>query len=52
MTPNIGKPIRITYVVIGVILLASPLLVTLQPWMRIGALILGALSILGGATGK
>ena len=52
MTPNIGKPLRITYVAFGAMLLICPLLVTLQPWMRIGTLILGILSVIGGVTGK
>lgn len=52
MIPNIGKPLRITYVTFGVILLICWLLVPLQLWMRIGALVLGILSIIGGATGR
>ncbi len=52
MTPNIGKPLRITYVTFGIALLFCWLFVPLPPWMRIGALIFGVLSVIGGLTGK
>lgn len=51
MTPNLGKPLRLLYVAFGVTLLILPLFMTFQPWMRIGVIILGILSILGGASG-
>lgn len=52
MTPNLGKPLRILYVAFGTVLLLLALLMSLQPWIRIGAAVLGVLSIIGGATGK
>ena len=51
MSPNIGKPLRIAYVALGLILLISPLVITLKPWIRIVAPILGILTIMGGVTG-
>jgi hypothetical protein len=51
MTPNLPKPMRIAYFAIGVILVISPLLLNLHPWIRVGAPIMGVLAILNAATG-
>ena len=51
MTPNMGKLQRITYVVLGVLLLLVPLIGTLDLWIRVAAPILGLSSIIAGGTG-
>ena len=51
MTPNLPKPFRIAYVVIGIVLLAVPLLSSLDAWIRIGAPIVGLMAVVTGATG-
>lgn len=51
MTPNLPKPMRIAYFAMGVILVISPLLLNLHPWIRVGAPIMGVLAILNAATG-
>jgi hypothetical protein len=52
MEANISKPLRITYVAIGVIMVIVPLImVSLDPWIRIVAPIVGLSAIASGATG-
>lgn len=51
MRPNIGKPLRIAYVLFGILLCITPLLIPLQPWLRVVAVVLGILTIMGGITG-
>ncbi len=51
MKPNIGKPLRIFYVAIGVILLIVPLVDRLDLWIRIAAPIVGLSAIFTGASG-
>ena len=51
MTPNIGKPLRITYVVLGVLLLMVPLIGTMDLWVRVAAPIIGLSAIIAGGTG-
>jgi len=51
LKPNLPNSIRIAYVVIGLILLAAPLAATLDLWIRIGAVVVGLLAIITGATG-
>lgn len=51
MTPNLPQPMRIAYFAIGVILVVSPLLLNLHPWIRVGAPIMGVLAIINAATG-
>lgn len=51
MKPNLGRPMRIGYLLIGVLLLIAPLLLTLPSWIRIGAPIMGFFAILNSATG-
>lgn len=49
--PNIGKAWRLTYVIIGLALLASPFAVALEGWMRIALPVLGGVSFIAGAVG-
>lgn len=51
MTPNIGKPLRTAYVVIGVLLLLVPIWSSLDLWVRIAAPIIGLSAIIAGGTG-
>lgn len=51
MKPNLGKPMRVSYVVMGAALLAVPLAGGLDLWMRVAAPIVGLLAIVTGATG-
>ncbi len=49
--PNIGKPMRIGYVVGGAALLAVPFATAIEGWQRVALLILGVGTVVAGATG-
>ena len=52
MTPNIGKPLRISYIIIGITLLLLPLMMArLDAWVKFAALIVGLMALITGATG-
>jgi hypothetical protein len=51
MTPNIGRPLRTAYVVIGVLLLFVPLFSGLDMWIRLLAPLIGLSAIVAGGTG-
>lgn len=52
MTPNIGKPLRISYIAIGLVLLFLPILMPgLDSWIRITAAIVGVMALGTGLTG-
>ncbi len=50
-TPNLSRPMRIGYVVLGVALAASPLAISMEGWMQVVIPLLGVLAIATGATG-
>jgi len=46
MTPNIGKPLRTSYIAIGLVLLLLPLVMpSLDSWIRITAAIVGIMGL-------
>lgn len=51
MTANLGKPMRILYAIIGVMLIASPLLGGMKLWMQITLPALGVIAIITAASG-
>lgn len=52
MTPNIGKPLRVSYVVIGLILVLLPLLKQgLDTWVKVAAPVVGLMALITGVTG-
>lgn len=51
MKPNIGKPLRTIYVILGILLVLVPLAGSLPTWMRITAPIIGLSALFAGGTG-
>ncbi len=51
ITPNIGMPQRILYVVVGAGVAASPLFVTLHGLQAVVVPVLGLAAVASGATG-
>jgi hypothetical protein len=51
MTANLGKPMRILYVIVGVAVVVTPLAMDMNLWMKIALPALGLLAIITGATG-
>ena len=51
IVPNIGKPMRVGYVTIGVVMMAAPLAITMEPWQQVALPILGAVTVVSGAVG-
>ena len=51
ITPNIGKPMRIGYVVVGAVLISAPFAVAMEPWERLALPILGTVTVVAGALG-
>ena len=49
--PNIGNPMRVGYVVVGAVLMAAPLAVTMEAWPRVALPVLGAVAVVTGAVG-
>ncbi|MCH7703277.1 MAG: hypothetical protein IID37_16485 [Planctomycetes bacterium] len=49
--PNIGKPMRVGYVVVGAALIAAPFAVAMEQWQRVALPILGAVAVVTGAVG-
>lgn len=51
IVPNIGQPMRVGYVVIGLVLIVAPFAMALQGWERVILPVLGGVSIGTGAVG-
>jgi len=49
--PNLGRPMRVLYAVFGMALAVSPLLLTLDPWLRYLLPVLGVVSLAEGLAG-
>ena len=50
-TPNIGKPVRVAYAVMGAALLAVPFATAMQGWPRVALPVLGMAALGVGAVG-
>lgn len=51
ITPNIGKPIRMGYVIVGVALLAVPFATAMEGWQRVALPVVGMIAVAVGAVG-
>ncbi len=49
--PNIGKPMRIGYVIVGAALLAVPFATAMEGWPRVALPVLGMIAVVVGAVG-
>ncbi len=49
--PNLSPPMRVLYSIFGVVLAVSPLLLTLDPWLRYLLPVLGVVSLAEGLAG-
>ena len=49
--PNISKPMRIGYVVVGAVLIAIPFVAAWEGWIRVVFPVLGAISVVEGLVG-
>ena len=49
--PNIGKPMRIGYAVVGVVLLTVPFATEIDGWPRVVLPVLGVVAVVVGAVG-
>lgn len=51
IVPNIGTPMRISYVVAGAALIALPFVAGLEGWVRVVVPIVGAFALVEGLVG-
>ncbi len=49
--PNIGKSMRIGYVIVGAALLAAPFATAMEGWPRVALPVLGMIAVAVGAVG-
>ena len=49
--PNIGKPVRIAYVILGLVMAAVPFAMGMEGWTRTVLPILGGVTLVTGAVG-
>ncbi len=49
--PNIGKPLRIGYAVVGAALLALPFVTAVEGWPRVVLPVFGVIAVVVGAVG-
>lgn len=51
ITPNIGRPMRIGYAVVGAVLLSVPFATAMEGWPRVALPVLGVVAVVVGAVG-